>query len=81
VLKNIPANSHLQFDFIMPFSAIAHTDWRLKDNIWDSYDSMTISNSMKISSHAGCLCAFSTQANKIIAEHIKRIRLLSSYSL
>src|SRR5260370_17025040 len=32
VLKNIPANSHLQFDFIMPMSAIAHSNLRFLDN-------------------------------------------------
>ena len=26
VLKNIPSNSHLQFDFILPMSAIAQSD-------------------------------------------------------
>jgi putative ABC transport system permease protein len=72
VLKNIPANSHLQFDFIMPMSAIAHSDWRLKDNIWasyDFYDYIQFDESFKATPDA--LAAFSSQANKIIAEHIK----------
>jgi putative ABC transport system permease protein len=72
VLKNIPANSHLQFDFIMPMSAIAHTDWRLKDNIWasyDFYDYIQFNDNFKATPAA--LAAFSSQANKIIAEHIK----------
>src|ERR1700722_7754476 len=72
VLKNIPANSHLQFDFIMPLSAIAHTDWRLKNNIWasyDFYDYIQLDENFKATPAA--LAAFSGQANKIIAEHIK----------
>ena len=72
VLKNIPANSHLQFDFIMPFSAIAHTDWRLKDNIWDSYDFYDyIQLDENFKATPAALAALSGQANKIVAEHIK----------
>ena len=72
VLKNIPANSHLQFDFIMPMSAIAHSDWRLRDNIWDSYDFydyIQLDENFKATPVA--LAAFSRQANEIVAEHIK----------
>jgi ABC-type antimicrobial peptide transport system permease subunit len=72
VLKNIPANSHLQFDFIMPMSAIAHSDWRLRDNIWasyDFYDYIQFDDNFKATPAA--LAAFSRQANKIIAEHIQ----------
>jgi len=38
VLQNIPSNSHLQFDFIMPMSAIAHTHGDLKNNRWDNFN-------------------------------------------
>ncbi len=38
VLANIPSNSHLQFDFIMPMSAIAKSDWDLKGNAWNSFN-------------------------------------------
>jgi len=72
VLKNIPANSHLQFDLIMPMSAIAHTDWRLKDNIWDSYDFYDyIQLDPNFKATPDALAAFSRQANKIVGEHIK----------
>ena len=72
VLKNIPANSHLQFDFIMPFSAIAQSDWRLKDNIWasyDFYDYIQLDPSFKATPAA--LAALGKEATKIVAEHIK----------
>ncbi len=72
VLKNIPANSHLQFDFIMPFSAIMQTDWRLKDNIWASYDFYDyIQLDPNFKATPAALAGLITQANKIIAEHIK----------
>ena len=41
VLANIPSNSHLQFDFIMPMSAIASTDRDLKNNVWNSFNFYT----------------------------------------
>jgi len=72
VLKNIPANSHLQFDFIMPMSAIAHSDWRLKDNIWasyDFYDYIQLDKNFKATPAA--LAGLSRQVNEIVGEHIK----------
>ena len=38
VLEDIPSNSHLQFDFIMPISAIAQSNNDLKNNVWDNYN-------------------------------------------
>jgi putative ABC transport system permease protein len=72
VLKNIPANSHLQFDFIMPMSAIAHTDWRLRDNVWasyDFYDYLQLDENFKATPVA--LAELRRQVNKIVGEHIK----------
>jgi putative ABC transport system permease protein len=72
VFKNIPANSHLQFDFIMPMSAIAQSDWRLRDNIWasyDFYDYIQLDENFKATPLA--LAALSRQVNTIVAEHIK----------
>ena len=72
VLKNIPANSHLQFDFIMPMSAIAHSDWRLRDNIWasyDFYDYIQLDENFKATPVA--LAGLTRQINKIVGEHIK----------
>jgi len=72
VLKNIPANSHLQFDFIMPMSAIAQSDWRLRDNIWDSYDFYDyIQLDKDFEATPVALAGLSRQANKIFGEHIK----------
>jgi putative ABC transport system permease protein len=72
VLKNIPANSHLQFDFIMPMSAIAHSDWRLRDNIWasyDFYDYIQLDENFKATPAA--LAGVNRQVNEIFREHIK----------
>jgi putative ABC transport system permease protein len=70
VLKNIPANSHLQFDFVMPFSAIAHTDWRLRDNVWasyDFYDYVQLDDHFKATPAA--LAGINRQINQIFDEH------------
>jgi putative ABC transport system permease protein len=37
VLKNIPANSDLQFDFILTMASIAKTNNDLKNNVWDNF--------------------------------------------
>lgn len=38
VLANIPANSDLQFDFILPMASIAKTNNDLKNNVWDNFN-------------------------------------------
>jgi len=38
VLANIPSNSHLQFDFILPMSAIAQNNSDLKNNAWNRFN-------------------------------------------
>jgi len=72
VLKNIPANSHLRFDFIMPMSAIAQSDWRLKQQIWASYDFYDyIQLDENFRATPAALAALSRQINEIAGEHIK----------
>jgi len=41
VLANIPGNSTLQFDFIMPLAAIRATENSLKNKVWDDYEYYT----------------------------------------
>jgi ABC-type antimicrobial peptide transport system permease subunit len=38
VLANIPGNSSLQFDFILPMSAIAQSNDDLRNNVWTSFN-------------------------------------------
>lgn len=38
VLANIPANSDLQFDFILPMTSLARTNTDLKNSIWDNFN-------------------------------------------
>src|SRR5436190_4670173 len=41
ILANIPSNSHLQFDFILPMSSIAQTNYDLKNNGWENFNFYT----------------------------------------
>lgn len=50
VLANIPANSHLQFDFVQPMRFLARTNRDLKDNVWDNYNWYTY---IKLTDKAG----------------------------
>src|SRR5688572_23115066 len=38
---HIPANSHLQPDFIIPISFIADTEWDIKNNVWGNFNYYT----------------------------------------
>lgn len=38
VLANTPTNSHLQFNYLMPMAAIAHTDEDLINNTWRNFN-------------------------------------------
>ena len=41
ILANIPTNSHLQFDFIIPMSAIEETDYDVVNHVWDRFNYYT----------------------------------------
>ncbi|PSR55079.1 ABC transporter permease [Adhaeribacter arboris] len=41
VLANVPTNSHLQFDFILPMSFLARTNYDLKVSNWNNFDFYT----------------------------------------
>lgn len=41
VIANIPANSHLQFDFVQPMRFLARTNNDLKTNKWDNFNWFT----------------------------------------
>ena len=38
VLADIPANSDLQFDFILPMASLERTNTDLKNNVWDNFN-------------------------------------------
>ncbi|MBX2922482.1 MAG: ABC transporter permease [Chitinophagaceae bacterium] len=71
VLENIPANSHLQFDFLMPMSAIAQTNGDLKNNRWDNFNFYNYIRLDKGLNVAGTgLANVEGQLDKIYKEHV-----------
>ncbi len=41
ILANVPSNSHLQFDIILPISSIVSTDNDLKNKVWGNFNYYT----------------------------------------
>jgi putative ABC transport system permease protein len=41
VIANVPANSHLQFDFVQPMRFLARSNNDLKNNVWDNFNYFT----------------------------------------
>jgi putative ABC transport system permease protein len=41
VLQNVPANSHLQFDFLLPMSFLVRINDDLKNNVWSNFNFFT----------------------------------------
>lgn len=41
ILAPVPVNSHLQFDYIFPISAIENTNWDLKNKVWGNFNYYT----------------------------------------
>jgi putative ABC transport system permease protein len=72
ILANIPSNSHLQFDFIFPMTALARSDRDLRENVWDNFNYYTYVQLHKNSIHsAAALSKLTRQINQIYAKHEK----------
>lgn len=82
VLANIPSNSHLQFDFIMPMSAVAN-DWNdLKKTTWDNFNFYSyIQLDEKFNATPAALAGLTAQVNKIYKEHVPEKELKIDFHL
>lgn len=73
VLANVPGNSSLQFDFILPLASIRAIERSLRDKIWDDYEYYTYvqldENFVPTPEH---LAAFDREINRIYEKHIPR---------
>ena len=70
VLANVPANSDLQFDFILPMASLAKTSDDLKNNVWDNfniYDYVQLDKSFAPS--ASNLLRLEKQIDQIFQKH------------
>lgn len=82
VLKNIPPNSHLQFDFILPISAIAQTDNDLKTAAWQNfnyYGYIQLRKDFVTKPHN--ISKLTTQINTLYKEHVEESKLKVAFHL
>ncbi|HEV8270224.1 MAG TPA: ABC transporter permease, partial [Chitinophagaceae bacterium] len=82
VLANIPSNSHLQFDFILPVSSIAQSDNDLRTSTWQNfnyYAYIQLDKNFKATSAA--IEGLNKQINKIFKEHVKEEELKVDFHL
>ena len=71
VMANIPSNSHLQFDFIIPMSFIAHIN-EMTENLWANfsfYDYVQLDKNFKATPSA--LAGMEHQMDLIFKQHVK----------
>ncbi|HZK64051.1 MAG TPA: FtsX-like permease family protein, partial [Puia sp.] len=79
---NIPANSHLQFDFLMPMSAIAQTNRDIRDNLWDNFDFYSyIELDKSFNPTAANLAGLEKQMNKIYKGHVDEKTMKADFHL
>lgn len=80
VLANIPANSHLQFDYIMSTSAIETWEWNYPGDVWDSFNYYTyIQLEQGFKPTKANLAALEKQMNDIYKTHVPESELKMSF--
>ena len=76
VLADIPSNSHLQFDFILPIASIAQSDYDLKNNVWDNFNFYSfLLLDEKFDPTPVAISAFNKQMDEIYKKHVKDIKV------
>jgi putative ABC transport system permease protein len=70
ILQDIPASSHLQFDFLLPMSLRARTDESIRNNLWDNFNFYTyvqIDDNVQVS--ATSLESIETRINQLFKKN------------
>jgi putative ABC transport system permease protein len=76
VLANIPSNSHLQFDFILPMASIAKTDYDLINNKWDGFNFYTyVQLNKNFVPSVASLTGLEQQMNQIHHKHVPGMKV------
>jgi len=82
ILANIPSNSHLQFDFILPTSSIAQTDNDLRTSTWMNFNYYSyIQLDKNFKSTTSAVENLNRQINKIYKEHVDQAKLKVEFAL
>ncbi len=76
ILANVPANSHLQFDFILPMAFLARTNYDLKAENWSNFDFYTyVQLQENAVSSASALQQLNQRITRIFAANNKEIKI------
>ncbi|MDB5262619.1 MAG: hypothetical protein JWQ14_1900 [Adhaeribacter sp.] len=76
ILANVPANSHLQFDFILPLAFIARSNQDLEENRWGNFNFYTYVqlHENTVSSDAA-LQKLNKQVTRIFKQHLDKMQV------
>jgi predicted permease len=76
VLADVPSNSHLQFDFILPMSSIASTNDDIKNSVWGSFNFYTyIELNKNINTDAAKLAKLTARIKEIYKTHVPDMKV------
>src|SRR5678815_1449254 len=82
ILANIPSNSHLQFDCILPMSSIAQTNDNIKNQVWDNFDFYAYVQLDKTSGPSSAnIAKFNKQMDDIYKTHVSEKTLKVNFWL
>ena len=82
ILANIPSDSHLQFDFILPISSISQTDNDLKTNTWKNFNYYTyIQLDKSFNATPAAVVGLNNRINKIYKERVNEAELKVDFHL
>lgn len=76
ILANLPSNSHLQFDFILPMSSIANSDYDLKNKVWGNFNYYTyIQLNKNVTPSGASFSQLVPQIQKIYKSHFSEAKI------
>jgi putative ABC transport system permease protein len=82
VIADVPANSHLQFDYIIPMSAIAQSNSDVKNYVWDNFNFYSyVQLEDNIAANDAAVQKIAEQANEIYKKQIPEDLLKVNYIL
>ncbi|MBO9660099.1 MAG: ABC transporter permease, partial [Chitinophagaceae bacterium] len=82
VLADVPSNSHLQFDYIIPMSAIAQSNSDVKNYVWDNFNFYSyVQLDDNTASNAAAVARITGQADEIYKAQIPESLLKVNYTL
>jgi ABC-type antimicrobial peptide transport system permease subunit len=82
VLADIPANSHLQFDFILPMASIAKENGDLKNNVYDNFNFYSyVQLDKSFVPSASSMARFAQQMNRIYKKHVPEANIKVEFQL